>query len=341
MIDREGHWAASELSPLEGWSVESLREATAALDCWLPFLRQSALPSSWDSLFTFFDQMEELFSPLPSSVRCAIESSLMQLVASREEQSLSKWLYGGEARELLPHAVLLPHTEKRSLSFEVSQTALYIKKKCRPSIEEIAQITALCKELSVQQKLILDANRSCSLSFFCKLFAQSRVRKKVLFVEEPLASPDDFPLFFQKTKVHYGLDESLREERQLSQDLLSPRQGAAALIVKPTLSGGRALFNWSKLAQKWDLSIYVSAAYESSVQLILLLHLAALLPNLLAVGLDTVRAFSPSSFPLAFFWNSHSFSRLRAAQLFRSFVPQLLWNEAPSLSPLSSSSALF
>lgn len=131
--------------------------------------------------------------------------------------------------------------------------------------------------------LRVDVNRQWeteeALSFF------SRFPKEAFeFVEEPLRTPEELPLFTHP----FALDETLREHPGI---LKVPLPMFRALVIKPTLTGSiQTCKGWADLAKKKRVSVVISSSYESGVGTY---HLACLARQIQspkrAVGLDPYR----------------------------------------------------
>lgn len=153
--------------------------------------------------------------------------------------------------------------------------------------EEAARVRELCAALPVGATLRLDANRAWPLAD-AVWFAQQVHAPCIEYLEEPVADPEDLHEYCGEAPVRAALDETLVERGARA---LEAFDGVGAAVLKPTLLGGvvRSL----DLAQRaWDLGITptLSAAFESSVGLTALAHLAAVAQaEGAAAGLDTGR----------------------------------------------------
>ncbi len=112
-------------------------------------------------------------------------------------------------------------------------------------------------------------------------FARAIGSSQIEYIEEPTREPKDFERLLELSGVPYALDETLRETTDLHR---FPQ--AAALIVKPTLQGGRDTI--ARLAAD-SRPLVFSSAFESGVGLYNIARAAALFAPQVPVGLDTFR----------------------------------------------------
>jgi O-succinylbenzoate synthase len=105
------------------------------------------------------------------------------------------------------------------------------------------------------------------------------------YFEEPIADPLGLPDLIERSAVPIALDETLREIRPAD---LANYEGAAALVLKPTLLGGFQICReFAEAGAALGMRSVVSAAFESGVGIHALGRFAASLENISAAGLDT------------------------------------------------------
>ena len=101
------------------------------------------------------------------------------------------------------------------------------------------------------------------------------------YVEEPTDNPLEFAAFMDRTGVSYALDETLSDTRRVE-----GFRNAAALIIKPTLLGGKQELD--ELAQH-EIPMVFSSCFESGVGVLNVARMAAHYSPHVASGLDTYR----------------------------------------------------
>jgi O-succinylbenzoate synthase len=130
----------------------------------------------------------------------------------------------------------------------------------------------------------LDSNRSWSLSEALQL-ADDLQGFPIEYFEEPMADPLELTNLVERSAVPIALDETLREIRPKD---LANYEGAAALVLKPTLLGGfQICCEFAEAGAALGMRSVVSAAFESGVGIHALGRFAASLESISAAGLDT------------------------------------------------------
>jgi O-succinylbenzoate synthase len=130
----------------------------------------------------------------------------------------------------------------------------------------------------------LDSNRGWSLLEALRL-ADGLKGFPIEYFEEPIADPLGLPDLIERSAVPIALDETLREIRPAD---LANYEGAAALVLKPTLLGGFQICReFAEAGAALGMRSVVSAAFESGVGIHALGRFAASLENISAAGLDT------------------------------------------------------
>jgi o-succinylbenzoate synthase len=133
-------------------------------------------------------------------------------------------------------------------------------------------------------RLRLDPNRSWAFEETLRI-AESLREFPIEYLEEPLAETHRLPELIVRSACPIALDETLRE---ISPADLVKYQGAAALVLKPTLMGGfEHCREFAREGERLGMISVVSAAYESGVGIHALGRFAASLPRISAAGLDT------------------------------------------------------
>ncbi len=130
----------------------------------------------------------------------------------------------------------------------------------------------------------LDSNRGWSLRETLRL-AEETSGFPIEYFEEPIADPIELPELIDECGVPVALDETLRG---ISPEDLRDFEGAAALVLKPTLFGGFEICReFAEAGAELGMTGVVSAAFESGVGIHALGRFAASLEKISAAGLDT------------------------------------------------------
>lgn len=253
LLHLNGMWA--EASPLPGFSPETLVDVAQELAdlevgnkdfLHLP-IRSSALRFAVDSLQPPSPQ----FAKSPAVVPI---NALLQGTPSEIQQKAARVVADG---------------------FSV----IKIKVGRRHVEEDIRLLRDVREAVSSQSiNIRLDANRAWDMETAVR-FANETTTCGVQYIEEPLQDASQLEAFHMATGIPYALDETLQEGASLDR---FPH--AAALIIKPTLLGGRA--RMTALAATGKPLVF-SACYESGIGLLHVARLAAELSPGVAAGLDT------------------------------------------------------
>ncbi len=237
-----------DASPLPGWSRETL-----------------------DDVRSFLGRCEDA---VPASLCCALEALDQDWTPLRSEVPLNALLDGTET-EILAGALRAFHKGCRCLKIKTSGV-------------DAARLSNLLNNITRETgdlcPLRLDPNRSWSFEETLRL-ANKLCHFPIEYLEEPLADISRLPELIACSPCPIALDETLREIEPAE---LSRFQGAAALILKPTLMGGFARCRAFAIeGERFGMVSVVSAAYESGVGIYSLGRFAASLAQISPAGLDT------------------------------------------------------
>ena len=237
-----------DAAPLPGWSCETLKEVEASL------------------------RGSEDF--VPASLRCARDGLEGRWVPLRKEVPLNA-LLDGNAREILAGAIR---------AYREGCRCLKIKPSCIDSAHLADLVGDITRETEGLCQLRLDPNRSWTFEASLRI-AESLRDFPIEYLEEPLADAHRLPELIARAACPIALDETLRE---ISPADLARFQGAAVLVLKPTLMGGfEHCRKFAREGERLGMASVVSAAYESGVGIHTLGRFAASLPRISAAGLDT------------------------------------------------------
>ena len=237
-----------DAAPLPGWSRETLDQVKASL------------------------HRSEDF--VPASLRCAREALEGDWVPLRKEVPLNA-LLDGNADQIVAGAVRAYREGCRCLKIKTS----------RIDSAQLADLVGdITRETQGLCQLLLDPNRSWTFEETLRIAESLRVFP-IEYFEEPLADAHRLTELIARSACPIALDETLRE---ISPADLALFQGAAALVLKPTLMGGfEHCREFAREGERLGMISVVSAAYESGVGIHALGRFAASLPRISAAGLDT------------------------------------------------------
>lgn len=265
----------SEVSPLPTYGHESLAACEQQLK--LFFAHQMDLikrPST---------QLEEALSELYPSVQFGLETGLL-LTQAKRFNDLTLLNLDNAAETRLPVCTLIDANDRTSCRGEnkVNSPAIKVKVGRSAVADDIRHINAILENIDASQWLRLDANQSWSIAQ-AQTFFDGIACERIEYIEEPLAQRSSYQDWSRKLSVPFAWDEYLREP----DTIVRPVKGLAALVVKPMLSGLGATLRFAEIANKLDLKLIISSAYETSITLNFLYRLAGALPNPQPPGLDT------------------------------------------------------
>lgn len=232
----DGQTVWSEISPLPGFSAESLDDCLAACRALM-----ASAPGAHDPA---------LVDTLPPAARFGIESGWLQLTEAPQappQLEPCRLLAAGPAGS--PTQV----SSKGCLKLKIGGAALE---------DEIERIRKLCAELPRSVRLRLDANRSYSPEQAAELCAAIDP-ERIEFLEEPLHAGASYADWTHYSAVPFAWDETLREHPEA--DLQTP--GLAAVVLKPMLTGLNRTAAWHTAAQRAGCRTVLSGAFESNLSL--------------------------------------------------------------------------
>ena len=256
--EREG-WG--EVSPLPGFSQESLEEAQAAVLAWAREWREGAEPALPD---------------IPSAafgVSCALAELEGRLPNAANYRAAP--LCTGDPDELFALLSAMPGEKVAKI-----KVGLY------EAVRD-GMVANLLLEAIPDLHLRLDANRAWTplkAQQFAK-YVNPAYRNRIAFLEEPCKTRDDSRAFARETGIAIAWDESLRE----ADFAFIAEPGMSAVVIKPTLTGSlEKVREQVAAAHALGLTAVISSSIESSLGLTQLACLAAWLTPDTLPGLDTL-----------------------------------------------------
>jgi len=256
--EREG-WG--EISPLPGFSLESLDEACDALRPWAIAWRDGGEPA---------------LPELPS-VAFGLSCALAELDGSLPEAAdyRAAPLCTGDPDELFAQLAAMPGEK-------VAKVKVGLYEAVRDGM-----VVNLLLEAIPDLRLRLDANRAWTpvkAQQFAK-YVKPELRSRIAFLEEPCKTRADSLAFARDTGIAIAWDESLREPD--FQFIAEP--GVSAVVIKPTLTGSlEKVRQQVAAAHALGMTATISSSIESSLGLSQLARIAAWLTPHTVPGLDTL-----------------------------------------------------
>lgn len=261
-LQENGGEGWGEITPLPGFSVETLDEVLPAVMAWVQAWRDGAspaLPSQPSAAFGLSCALAELVGalPQPADYRAAM-------------------LCTGDPDELFAALGALPGEKLAKV-----KVGLY------EAVRD-GMVVNLLLESIPDLRLRLDANRAWTplkARQFAKYVAPAN-RSRIAFLEEPCQSREASLAFAEETGIAIAWDESLRE----ADFTFTPQPGVSAVVIKPTLTGSlQKVAQQVAAAHALGLTAVISSSLESSLGLTQLARIAAWLTPGTVPGLDTLQ----------------------------------------------------
>lgn len=256
--DAEG-WG--EISPLPGFSEETLEQAQTAVIAWVNAWRNGGNPD---------------LPQLPSAafgLSCALAELHDELPQAADYRAAP--LCTGDPDELFAVLDAMPGDK-------VAKVKVGLWEAVRDGM-----VVNLLLEAIPDLQLRLDANRAWTplkAQQFAK-YVNPQYRPRIAFIEEPCRTRDDSRAFAQETGIAIAWDESLRE----ADFTFTAEPGVKAVVIKPTLTGSlQKVRDQVAAAHAQGLTAVISSSIESSLGLTQLARIAAWLTPDTLPGLDTL-----------------------------------------------------
>lgn len=250
-----------EVSPLPGFSLETLDDAQAALLTWVNAWRDGASPALPDVPSAAF------------GISCALAELNGTLPEAADYRAAP--LCSGDPDELFAALAAMPGEK-------VAKVKVGLYEAVRDGM-----VVNLLLEAIPDLRLRLDANRAWTplkAQQFAK-YVNPDYRDRIAFMEEPCKTRDDSRAFARETGIAIAWDESLREAD--FEFIAEP--GVSAVVIKPTLTGSLdKVREQVTAAHALGLTAVISSSIESSLGLTQLARIAAWLTPDTIPGLDTL-----------------------------------------------------
>jgi len=274
-ITCDNHQGWGEISPLPGFSLESLNDA----------IEQAITYSNF--------YLNEQFSPLNLTLTNVWPSVQFGFELGEYNQNIlhhsPKHPIFIESCMLMTPELLEKNSNQLNEPIRNGYKAVKIKVGAKLLNQDINLVHRVC-EANPDIELRIDANRSWSLSESLDFVGEMR-SVPISFIEEPLKDIHGLGEFTQRSPIPLALDETLRESE--AEKFI---EYAQVYILKPSLYGGisdslkiidDALFTGKRCI--------ISSSYETGIGMNGLLELACNLPDEIH-GLDTYRIFKEDIF---------------------------------------------
>lgn len=257
--EREG-WG--EISPLPGFSLETLDDVQPVVVAWVRSWRdgeQPPLPDAPSAAFGLSCALAELSDALPQAAdyRAAM-------------------LCSGDPDELFVALAALPGEKLAKV-----KVGLY------EAVRD-GMVVNLLLESIPDLYLRLDANRAWTplkAQQFAK-YVNPAYRSRIAFLEEPCKTREESLAFARETGITLAWDESLRD----ADFRFEQQPGVGAVVIKPMLTGSLQKVQQQVAAAKaLGLTTVISSSIESSLGLTQLARIAAWLTPGTVPGLDTLQ----------------------------------------------------
>lgn len=264
LTHQDGRVATAEISPLPGYSAETLDQAMQQLQQ----ITKKLLTTWWTKQALHYLGGMGLFP----SVYFGVESALLDLLEPLEEDPVC-----------LKYALLFGSPDEILQRADEVYAEGYRRAKIKLGHFSPESALQLIKKLGGRFFLRLDLNRKWKMEesiAFCSHFPQDHFE----YLEEPSSSPKELPHF----PYAYALDETLRDHPNLKPFLASKH--LKALIVKPTMT-----YPFTHLLHLGP-PVVLTSSFESPIgisQIEKLIHRQGLASAY--HGLDTLRYFETNN----------------------------------------------
>ncbi|MBW1795480.1 MAG: o-succinylbenzoate synthase [Deltaproteobacteria bacterium] len=287
-----------EISPLDGFSRESLPQARQSAQHVADYLGNAEVPADPEALAQVIGHLEDKLSA-PPSVLFGFEMLLGDLAGKKADLSLSSWFSGNALTDVAVNAILTgsPEDIQRQLASKRARDFRVYKIKIDSGDIKLAieKIKAVRDRVAHDVMIRLDLNRGLDFEEAVGLLKQTK-EFGIEYVEEPLKEPTTQGLraLREKTGLRIALDETVGETDRFY-DLLNS-DACDVIVVKPMVVGGiNKSIKLSKISAKQGIKTVITSTLESGIGVAACFHVAAMLgDHVLASGLDTLDLFQDS-----------------------------------------------
>jgi O-succinylbenzoate synthase len=287
ITDDKGNIGWGEISPLYGFSYETLESAANEIKELIQILKKKQIPQD----------ILKLLSPYTSSVRFGFETALLNIMASEKKLSLASFLNPTVNLKIEINALLDGATDEiidqTNKIFSQGFKTFKLKIGRKDSDEELKLIEQIFEIIGTNGNLRLDANKMLNINNSLKFL--NAIRKyDIEYLEEPFSSIYDTKEFLDTNKIPLALDESLVD---LQPNDLKDFKNLRAVILKPTMLGYTKSMEFATNALSLGITPVISSSFESPLGIYLLASMSAIIDNQAPAGLETINRFDNNLFP--------------------------------------------
>lgn len=265
-LKEDGRTGRGEVSPLAGFSPETTIQAGTQVQEQLALWSQEKDIDNYDAMY--------------ASVAFGVSTALHELkrLIPEEGNFTVAPLCSGDPDDLITKLQAMPE-------HNLAKVKVGLFEPCRDGL-----LVSTLLEVLPNLVLRLDANRSWTLEK-AKDFA-SRIppslRQRIVYIEEPCASPSDSIAFAIDTGIAVGWDETLQQSLRDPNFRLEDLTGVKALIIKPTVIGSiERCQQLVEKAKRLGIKPVLSSSLETTLGLCQIARIAKwLIPDEIP-GLDT------------------------------------------------------
>ena len=272
-----------ESSPLPGFSIESVKEVSYALESYRLAIVDLG-ETTVDELLSFISIHADGYP----SVEFGLETAIYDLVSQIEGKSLSQYLNPNASHTIKSNGIVGIH------SFSENYSTMKVKVGFKNLFDELNHFDKLTAEFGGDVKFRVDANGSMDLPRairFCKEIEKFNID----YIEQPLPKHEleDFAELRNHTNIPIAVDESLTDI--YSAKKIIEAQAADIFIIKPTISGGfKTCKEIIDLSLSEKIKTIITSSLEGPIGLSACAHFASALSLKEACGLSTGSLFEDS-----------------------------------------------
>ena len=282
-INSEDLFGCGESSPLSGFSAESLKEVSYALESYHLAIMDIGETSVAELLSFIPIHCEDL-----PSVEFGLETAIYDLASKIEGKTFSQYLNPNAKDQIKSNGIVGIHTPKDNYKI------MKVKVGFRNLFDELNNLDELTTQFGKDVKFRLDANGSMDLPRairFCKEVEKFNIE----YVEQPLPKNDleDLAELRNHTSIPIAVDESLTDFH--SAEKIMNAQAANVFIIKPTVSGGfTTCSKIVEMATTEKIISVITSSLEGPIGLSACAHFASALSIDEVCGLSTASLFEDS-----------------------------------------------
>ncbi|HJO95917.1 MAG TPA: o-succinylbenzoate synthase [Victivallales bacterium] len=290
LIDNEGYSGRGEISPLPGFSRETLCSAIIQTEKIKEKLLFSSIPVKGEALLDSLYLFTKNFNLFPSVV-FGLETAIINLISSKTGQSFHQFLSDSFNNKIYINALIdkLDSSVFSQFSYLYKSGYRTIKIKLGkndPDVE-IRMIKELNKVYRGKVKLRFDANAVWNYSEALYYIKSLKNIESLEYIEEPLKDTSLLMKLVRDTDAPIALDENLQSFYSNYPNYLNIIN---AFVLKPTILGGiRKTMQLVKLSEKIGAVCVISDTFQSGLGVNTLINISSAIPHsgCTAMGLNT------------------------------------------------------